>query len=467
MALTYPVDHVTEDPDVASVFVLGAGFSKAISDRMPTTDELGNAVVAADESPEVLAQAPFENGRFETWLSRLAEDQPDLEADENLRNRATFLRLSRLIRDILSQCQEDASEGVCDWLIDLMSTWHARHATVLTLNYDTLVEDALQMIRPWNWQAARGPVWDDILSHLPPRVPMPGTFDVPSTTTFGLFKLHGSLNWYTTSGLDTAPVYRWTTTHPKSAEEVRRYLPDSVPFVVPPAATKSSYYRSPVIHEIWQRAAASLRTAQRMALLGYSLPPADLVVSGMISDACRSRAPVVDVVNPCADDIAARVKLLLPGSEVNLLPEEDCIARYVGQYVDGAARGLVRALISHAEPSNANPVLLVGWSPDSCAAVTDSNVSDSVIELSLEDLGTGRNRLGKVLGGPGRQREAYETRLLRYSDLKSVLSDGRQLVAVMPSSQRIPIVAAAAHETPTHWIKSWQVLVPSRPLGFS
>jgi hypothetical protein len=51
-------------PDVV---VLGAGFSKAISTALPTTDELGEEVrerlTIADRAR--LSAAPFTNGRFE------------------------------------------------------------------------------------------------------------------------------------------------------------------------------------------------------------------------------------------------------------------------------------------------------------------------------------------------------------------------------------------------------------------
>jgi hypothetical protein len=72
--------------------VLGAGFSKALSDRMPTTDELGNLVREEYLDGEVGENAPehFTDGRFETWLSRLAEDQAYLLPEANLRNRARF-----------------------------------------------------------------------------------------------------------------------------------------------------------------------------------------------------------------------------------------------------------------------------------------------------------------------------------------------------------------------------------------
>jgi len=68
------------------VVVLGAGFSKAVHRALPTTDDLGERVreQLADADRERLPGAPFRDGRFEEWLSYLAQDQPHLTEDKSL-----------------------------------------------------------------------------------------------------------------------------------------------------------------------------------------------------------------------------------------------------------------------------------------------------------------------------------------------------------------------------------------------
>src|SRR6266568_3205067 len=69
------------------VLILGAGFSRAISDAAPLTDELGNLVVSRMSDDRLPAHPRgFEGGSFEVWLSRLGEDQPDLSVEANLLN---------------------------------------------------------------------------------------------------------------------------------------------------------------------------------------------------------------------------------------------------------------------------------------------------------------------------------------------------------------------------------------------
>jgi len=87
-----------------TVFVFGAGFSRAISDQLPLTDRLGDLVVEriADYDPDA-PRGGFKGGYFEAWLSRLADDQPDLDPADNLLNRSMFARVTGAIYDIVTE----------------------------------------------------------------------------------------------------------------------------------------------------------------------------------------------------------------------------------------------------------------------------------------------------------------------------------------------------------------------------
>ena len=77
------------------VILLGAGFSKHLAD-LPLTDELGKRAVGR------AGIAPLPAGwSFEAWLSRLAEDQPDLSEADNLANRSQFVVLADAIAEEL------------------------------------------------------------------------------------------------------------------------------------------------------------------------------------------------------------------------------------------------------------------------------------------------------------------------------------------------------------------------------
>ena len=72
-------------PVTSYVFVLGAGFSKAINSAMPVLEELGKEVVGrlGDDIPYV--PPGLDPKDFENWLSYLAEDQPWLLPEEQFR----------------------------------------------------------------------------------------------------------------------------------------------------------------------------------------------------------------------------------------------------------------------------------------------------------------------------------------------------------------------------------------------
>ena len=104
--------------DRGDVFILGAGFSRAVSPRLPLTDELGNACLAIDDlgGDRRVPDGGFTGGTFETWLSGLAEPQPYLSEQQNLENQALYLRFSDAIATVLG-------ERVCEALRHPAPRW--------------------------------------------------------------------------------------------------------------------------------------------------------------------------------------------------------------------------------------------------------------------------------------------------------------------------------------------------------
>jgi hypothetical protein len=125
------------------VFLVGAGFSKAISPEMPTLQELSEAV----SLPRAEGSAPSEAQEtdFESALTFLAQDQPWLTPGENLRNRASFLEASKQIAGHLSEMQARAlNSSPPTWLLKLVRWWMDTGCTVITTNYDVLIERAFK-----------------------------------------------------------------------------------------------------------------------------------------------------------------------------------------------------------------------------------------------------------------------------------------------------------------------------------
>ena len=147
---------------------------------------------------------------------------------QNAQNLAKFQRLVDEIHENFREREGAAmADDLPDWLFGLIGTWRARQATVITFNYDLLVEYAMER---WKIQDFDGPLGPDqaigstssAISR--PTHHHPARWAGPLIPTFQLLRLHGALNWYWVPG-DTsgATLHRWELDH--NDEERARYLP--------------------------------------------------------------------------------------------------------------------------------------------------------------------------------------------------------------------------------------------------
>src|SRR6266487_1900160 len=237
------------------VLILGAGFSRAISDAAPLTDELGNLVVSRMSDDRLPAHPRgFEGGSFEVWLSRLGEDQPDLSVEANLLNRYWFACVTNAVHEIIAARElEILAADPPTWLLQLLGIAHARRMTVITFNYDTLVEQAVMVHQLFDWEHKQRATWHDIVDYLPPLPPQPSRWGGAQAKTFRFVKLHGSVNAYWVPGdASGATIHRWDLfgswgqPEPVDEDRLRRELPGRSPFIVPPTVAKSAYYDNPL-----------------------------------------------------------------------------------------------------------------------------------------------------------------------------------------------------------------------------
>jgi len=277
---------------VNRVFILGAGFSKAVNDVMPVLSELTNGVTSTLRGWDIEVGEDLEAiTDVEQWLSFLADPAPWLGSSEQGRNYALFADVSRAIYEVLTAMEITASvQPAPPWLLTLVEYWQSTFATVITFNYDRLVELAFLeiMSRP-------GVYWASDLYAIPispaaQRVGGPARQRMPA---FKLLKLHGSLSWWY-SGPDAEqsdPIY-WTGWRGRFGEGMKDLWPefgdeslvvDKVPMLVPPAATKTPFYKNRLLAAQWVQAAEALQNAEELVLMGYSAPVTDLTVTTLIA----------------------------------------------------------------------------------------------------------------------------------------------------------------------------------------
>ncbi|MDB4954243.1 MAG: hypothetical protein JWO36_1812 [Myxococcales bacterium] len=283
------------------VFLLGAGFSKAICHEMPLMMELGEAVASVlgeQEGRSLPVGLSRFGGDFEQLLSYLAERQPWLDDGDALRNRAAFLDVSRTVTELLRERQMAAVRmPQPSWLGELIGYWQRMRSTVITFNYDVLVEAAAvqpNSVQSWS-HLYRAPV-------VPAAARTAAVLGGSRPEAFALLKLHGSVTWFW-SGVDSIAsdsIYDaglrggWSVEGLSSLyeEDLDVLLADKVPMVVPPTATKSVFYDNATLRCQWQLAADALAQADELVLIGYSLPPSDTVVRSLLRTTFRGESVI-------------------------------------------------------------------------------------------------------------------------------------------------------------------------------
>ncbi len=435
--------------DSKEVLILGAGFSRAVSEHLPLTDKLGADAVEVADIPAV----EFRGGNFETWLSQLAEEQPYRSEAERYEKRAAFLRITSAMEHLLRIDELVAlAQEAPSWLYALIDLAHHRQTDIITLNYDTLIEVAVASHglfgRVPGGIADRRVSPDDVLEGLPPvqRAGVPlrtVTYDgelAPLVPSFRLWKLHGSLDWYWSPGDWTgATLRRLVTVEAFAAENEdnprrrEQDMPGLEPFIVPPTATKSEYFRNPLTRQIWRSAFRALKRANAVTLIGYSFPSADFVMSGMFGEALRDRRPVMRVVNPDPNGPVSRLKEM-GVEEVQITAGERCVADFVKSYCDQASLEVLTSLYENA--GNEEALLSLEW------GAVDGQSRPYAEEVWLNDSAhdvyvTGNDQTG----GPGHEP-------LRLSKLRPYLAGAYRLHAVTPDGAVMPIVAKEVWSPP-------------------
>jgi len=445
------------------VAIVGAGFSRAISPQFPLTDELGDlAVLAANvaRDPRIPSEG-FYDGTFELWLSGMAEDQPFLSLEENLENRALFTRVTRGIWTVLTHRQSAAlATPAPEWAYDFLSVCHVCMSHVISLNYDNAIECLADGHSLWDFDSSLRADHTDVINNQPPAVE---TFGYAVARTFRLLKLHGSLNWYWISGDQVgSSIQRWRAPGifgaptPDDPEGRHRMLPSRDPFLIPPSSTKSTYNSNPLSRELWSQAFDCLREAQRIFLIGYSLPNGDLTMMNMLGEACQRRDVRIVVANPDPDPVIERLKWIgLSENQMEVFQGAECVDDLVESLRAECAVAFSDRLREWKCDQNLPQVgsLMVTWGQTietpiwQQFTVTGVSKHDDVIELQLA------NHIEPVAPEPA-----------QLNQILDLVDDARCVVALMPNSRRLPVIGLWTADQPAGDQYRWiSLTVAGRP----
>ena len=244
---------------------------------------------------------------FFTQLEALSEFHENLKITRGQRIIRYNQQLGAFVENIARFFRHvfiDSTTGMhrqCDYHDRLAEHLHAGDA-VITFNYDCLIDDALRRKagRGWNPRQSYGfDIAEDAVFQWDPGKHK----GRPANTPISLLKLHGSLNWDRSAGdaINQLVLRQDPYTDQKRAAAE----------VVPPVWNKT-IVQDPVFQLIWKEARRTLPTGPVLLIIGYSVPPTDLLSQALIRIAVSERTmnqklSHLIVVNP---DVEARRRLI-------------------------------------------------------------------------------------------------------------------------------------------------------------
>ncbi|MCC5804918.1 MAG: SIR2 family protein [Opitutales bacterium] len=313
--------------DSATVFLLGAGFSKWIDLGFPLMAELPERLkFRPNSAAEKYCDLTFRDD-FEVWLSSLASVCPWVDEREQLSRKEAYFEVLRAIQvglitptmeviESFSYCALDSVPW--HYLFKLIDYCHEHRITIFSLNYDTSVEGvaANYLFRMNGKRATEFDFYPQSDS------------DIES---FKIWKLHGSINLWSKDSLGGTNLEKIETC---DEERWRQLLNKGyAPYIVPPLSVKDTYYGNAYIQIQWEQALTKLKEADRLVVMGYSFPASDWIMKAFLRN--LSKTATVDVVDISSKALSNAQSIFSPeGRQVNaFMHPENPIDRYLKDWL--------------------------------------------------------------------------------------------------------------------------------------
>lgn len=212
--------------------------------------------------------------------------------------------------------QKSASKvAIEDKYYNLIDNWIGKGTTIITLNYDTLLESMIHSIH------------SDVdlnMVYCTDFIRDGGTGKGSRINSVPqLLKLHGSINWYYPSwGDDNSQIY-YDDNYSDHRKKLKSFKNDSFyPFIIPPTYLKQDCIFHDQIIKIWSYTREAIQKHTDIIVIGYSLPPSDIAIRNLFSGAvfphCKSKSKKIYIVNP-DKTVADRFKELVGEKHSSLI----------------------------------------------------------------------------------------------------------------------------------------------------
>ena len=301
------------------VFVLGAGFSKAVA-NLPLTAELLDEMLRDDLADRAIARmrkngSTLDEKIYDKFRKRIIKTQKEVRCFfERIRGRFnvdprlipiealfTYLDMNYEKITVQKDSEENSTEGYPLWnwgkdpklvrsdltyllfncfrlpdpseeqrqlLSDFIEKALPIGSAIITFNYDTILERYLMETNKWDPNNGYGISF----ANSPANVVRKDSFDIK------ILKLHGSLNWqYTAANEDIELVWNNELAY---VGRVDGGPLGGTQWVIP---SWIKTFLNPKLAQVWRIASISLSKADEIYVIGYSLPLPDSAVHALLS----------------------------------------------------------------------------------------------------------------------------------------------------------------------------------------
>lgn len=335
-----PFDPADAQVRKGDILVLGAGFSRALTDKAPlmkgflTAPTVKGAYVPEFHIELTRALLQYFGGKLEDVnIEELATFLAD-ESSEGwppfFNRKAAYDQLVWVITNTLAPAWDGALESPSLPFARLLAkNCVAEQVPIVTLNYDLIMDNLLHETKSWNpdfgYGAKLQSPFDEHFDTMDKQVPgsvaplmHPGTL---------LLKLHGSLNWgirkaphpdgtnpveiLSSDKLENLAVRQGAKVEwPPIARTINTILqtpyapglpgnPNMIfePLIVPPVSQKLAASGHPFLAYCQYLAREALSQAKRIIVVGYSLPPADFGIRSLFRAAMGTLSAQGELTN--------------------------------------------------------------------------------------------------------------------------------------------------------------------------
>lgn len=310
------------------LFLFGAGFSKFINKEMPLMKDLGLLI---KESGIQLPSIPTdfeETLNAEILLSHLSEELPWEPEELILKKKAAFIELSKFIGSTILQKQTKSTIQFQEHLEPFFKSFIKLKPTLITLNYDTILESAVDF-GYHRGEPGGSPSWWSYYQ-------LPFTLDHERNGSFGqrgifpphfgymkILKLHGSINWLYSgrSSYYGETIYLQDEEKGVFPKDGKHLTKDKVPLIIPPTYSKSSFFNNETIKLLWKIAREEIEKCERLIFFGYSFPDSDSVIKTILKQHIKNDVEIfiIDVDS----EVQTRVRRMFPKNKIKYFSSFD------------------------------------------------------------------------------------------------------------------------------------------------